>query len=377
MVFKRVDHWTGDARYIYHGNDGTSMPWNDTAQLNYLNPEVREAVIQTILAVARRSPIIRFDAAMTLTKKHFQRLWFPEPGTGGDIASRADFGMTKADFDAAMPEEFWREVVDRVAEEAPDTLLLAEAFWMMEGYFVRTLGMHRVYNSAFMNMLRDEKNAEYRQLIKNTLEFDPQILKRYVNFMNNPDERTAVDQFGKGDKYFGVCTTDGDAAGPADVRSRAGRGLHREVRHGIPPRLLERDARRRSGGAPRAAAFPAAAPSRALRRSGRFPALRLLHGGWLCGRERLRLLEPAGRRAFAGALPQHLCRDVVAGCGPRSLTPSRTRTARKRSCSSSLAEGLDLTDDADTFLIFRDAVTGLEYIRNVSELVRNGAVRRT
>jgi hypothetical protein len=25
---------------------------------------------------------------------------------------------------------------------------------MMEGYFVRTLGMHRVYNSAFMHMLR-------------------------------------------------------------------------------------------------------------------------------------------------------------------------------------------------------------------------------
>ncbi len=206
VVFKRVDHWTHDVRYIYHGNDGTSMPWNDTAQLNYLNPEVREAVIQTILQVARQFPIIRFDAAMTLTKKHYQRLWFPEPGSGGDIPSRADHGMTKAEFNVAMPNEFWREVVDRVAQEAPDTLLLAEAFWLMEGYFVRTLGMHRVYNSAFMNMLRDEDNAKYRQVIKNTLEFDPEILKRYVNFMNNPDERTAVDQFGKGDKYFGICT---------------------------------------------------------------------------------------------------------------------------------------------------------------------------
>ncbi len=105
-----------------------------------------------------------------------------------------------------MPEEFWREVVDRVAAEVPDTLLLAEAFWMMEGYFVRTLGMHRVYNSAFMDMLRDEKNAEYRRVMKNTLEFDREILRRYVNFMNNPDERAAVDQFGTGDKYFGVCT---------------------------------------------------------------------------------------------------------------------------------------------------------------------------
>jgi len=206
VVFKRSDSWTGDEKFVYHGNDGTSMPWNDTAQLNFLNPEVREAVIQTILRVARQVPIIRFDAAMTLTKRHYQRLWFPEPGTGGAIPSRAEHGLTRRQFDHAMPNEFWREVVDRVAQEAPDTLLLAEAFWLMEGYFVRTLGMHRVYNSAFMNMLRDEDNAKYRVVMKNTLEFDPEILKRFVNFMNNPDERTAVDQFGTGDKYFGICT---------------------------------------------------------------------------------------------------------------------------------------------------------------------------
>jgi hypothetical protein len=206
VVFKRVDHWTGNEKYIYHGNDGTSMPWNDTAQLNFLKAEVREAVIQTILHVARNFPVIRFDAAMTLAKKHYQRLWYPQPGTGGDIPSRSEFSLTREEFDNAMPIEFWREVVDRVAQEVPDTLLLAEAFWMMEGYFVRTLGMHRVYNSAFMNMLRDEKNDQYRQLIKNTLEFDPEILKRYVNFMNNPDEKTAIEQFGKDDKYFGVCT---------------------------------------------------------------------------------------------------------------------------------------------------------------------------
>jgi glycosidase len=206
VVFQRRDLQTGDVRYIYHGNDGTSFPWNDTAQLDYSNPEVREAVIQVILHVARNFPVIRFDAAMTLAKKHIQRLWFPEPGAGGAIPSRSQFGMTKTEFDEKIPVEFWREVVDRVAAEVPDTLLLAEAFWLMEGYFVRTLGMHRVYNSAFMHMLRDEDNAKYRMAIKNTLEFDPQILKRYVNFMNNPDEKTAVEQFGKSDKYFGICT---------------------------------------------------------------------------------------------------------------------------------------------------------------------------
>lgn len=203
VVFQRVDKRNGEVRYMYHGNDGTSMPWNDTAQLNLLRADVREAIIQSILHVARKFSIIRFDAAMTLAKKHYQRLWFPMPGTSG-VPSRQDYGLSRAEFDSLFPKEFWREVVDRFNAEMPQTLLLAEAFWLMEGYFVRTLGMHRVYNSAFMHMLMKEENQKFRALIKNTLEFNPEILKRYVNFMSNPDEQTAIEQFGKEDKYFGV-----------------------------------------------------------------------------------------------------------------------------------------------------------------------------
>jgi len=206
LTFKRYDHRTGDTRYIYHGNDGTSTPWNDTAQLDFLNPDTREILIQTILHVARNFRIIRFDAAMTLARKHIHRLWYPAPGSGGDISGRSLYGISQDEFNSKMPMEFWREVVDRVAAEAPGTLLLAEAFWMMEGFFVRTLGMHRVYNSAFMNMLKNEENEKYKTTIKNTISFEPEILKRFVNFMSNPDEETAIDQFGDGDKYFGICT---------------------------------------------------------------------------------------------------------------------------------------------------------------------------
>ncbi|MCK5222691.1 MAG: alpha-amylase, partial [Candidatus Aminicenantes bacterium] len=205
VVFELIERSNGKRKYIYHGNDGTSMPWNDTAQLNYIREDVREHVINTILRIAKKFKIIRFDAAMILTKKHFQRLWFPEPGGGGDIPSRAGRGMSKENFNELFPKEFWKEVVEKIAADAPDTLLLAEAFWLMEPYFVRTLGMHRVYNSAFMNFLKKEENAGFRSSIKNTIEFNPEILKRFANFMNNPDEETAIRQFGSDDKYFGVC----------------------------------------------------------------------------------------------------------------------------------------------------------------------------
>jgi glycosidase len=372
VVFKRLDRWTGSEKYVYHGNDGTNMPWNDTAQLDYLNPEVREAVIQNILHVARQFPIIRFDAAMTLTKKHYQRLWFPEPGTGGAIPTRAEHGMTKADFDAAMPVEFWREVVDRVAAESPDTLLLAEAFWLLEGYFVRTLGIHRVYNSAFMNMLRDEDNAKYRSVIKNTLEFDPEILKRFVNFMNNPDEETTVAQFGKGDKYFGICTL---------LVTLPGLPM---FGHGQIEGLAER-----YGMEYRRAYWDEQADADLVGRHQR-EICPLLHQRYL-------FAEVQNFRLYNYHSPEgHVNQDVFAYSNrvgdERVLVVYHNKDAVARGwietsvayCVKSggdgdralvqdtLSEGLGLRNDKRCFCLFRDQLTGLEYVRSARDLCEKG-----
>ena len=222
------------------------------------------------------------------------------------IPSRAEHAIPKAEFDRRMPNEFWREVVDRVAAEVPGTLLLAEAFWLLEGYFVRTLGMHRVYNSAFMHMLRDEDGAGYRKVIKETIEFDPEILKRYVNFMSNPDEKTALEQFGKGDKYFGVATVLATLPGLPMLGHGQIAGLRREVRDGIPPGDARRAARSVAPRAPRTRDLPAPPSSGVVRRGGRLPAVR--PGDSRRDRRRVghRLLERLGSRTLAGHLPHAL-----------------------------------------------------------------------
>jgi glycosidase len=173
VVFKRVEASSGEARYVYHGNDGVDLPWNDTAQLDFTRADVRQAVSDQILAAARRFPIIRLDVAMALAKQHIRRLWHPQPQLGdiGWVESRQHLGLSLEEFEAAMPEEFWREVVERVDAEAPDTLLLAEAFWLMEGYFAHKLGMHRVYNSDFLYAMSDESNAAFRRRLKSILAF--------------------------------------------------------------------------------------------------------------------------------------------------------------------------------------------------------------
>jgi glycosidase len=371
VVFKRVDHWTGDEKYLYHGNDGTSMPWNDTAQLDFLREDVREAVINMILRVARKFPIIRFDAAMTLAKKHYQRLWFPEPGTGGAIPSRADHGLIQEQFDKLFPKEFWRHVVDRVAEEVPDTLLLAEAFWLMEGYFVRTLGMHRVYNSAFMNMLRDEDNGKYRSVMKNTLEFDPRIMKRYVNFMNNPDERTAVDQFGKRDKYFGICTM--LATMPGLPMFGHGQIEGYTEKYGMEYRR----------------AYWGETPDEDLVNRHERQIFPLLHRRSLfSGVEDFLLYDfftPEGyvnedvfaysnRTGEERALVLYHNRYAETRGWVRASVAYAVKTEdeSKRLVQRSLGEGLGLQDDDRMFSVFRDHMSGLEYIRSNRELHDRG-----
>jgi glycosidase len=368
VVFRRRDKWTGDTRYVYHGNDGTSFPWNDTAQLDYLNPAVREQVIQTILHVARLFPIIRFDAAMTLAKRHIQRLWYPAPGAGGAIPSRAEYSMSTAEFDARIPVEFWREVVDRVAAEVPGTLLLAEAFWMMEGYFVRTLGMHRVYNSAFMNLLRDEDNQHYRGLLKQTMEFDPGIMKRYVNFMSNPDERTAIDQFGTGDKCFGIATMMATLPGLPMFGHGQVEGFtekygmeYQRPRYDETPNqwLVERHTRE-------------IAP--------------LLHTRWLFAESDNFLLYDFWKED--GTVDENVYAYSNARGGQRALVIYHNRYGETRGTihhstgfidkangglrQRTLQDGLNLPTDHDVILAFRDVSNGLEYLRRASDLNQRG-----
>ncbi|QTQ12749.1 alpha-amylase [Treponema parvum] len=371
VVFKRVDKATGDVRYIYHGNDGTGMPWNDTAQIDFLNPAAREEIIQKILHVARNFPIIRFDAAMVLAKKHIRRLWYPEPGRGGDIATRSETQLSTKQFEDAIPQEFWREVVDRVAKEVPDTLLLAEAFWMMEGYFVRTLGMHRVYNSAFMNMLKKEENQKYRDTVKNTLAFDPQVLKRFVNFMNNPDEETAVAQFGKGDKYFGVCTLmvtmpglplfgHGQIEG---FEEKYGMEYTRAYKYEVPDEgLIERH---------RKVIFPLMKKRYLFAQIDDFLFFDVWNGSFVnenvfaysnrCGDEKAVVFyNNKYERAF-GTIKQSV--PYAVNTGGEGEVQMRSR---------SIGEGLGLSSEQGRYCIFRDLSSGLWYVRESSDIYRNG-----
>lgn len=370
VTFKRVNFQTGKERFIYHGNDGTTMPWNDTAQLDFLQSEVRKAVIDQILHVARNFPVIRFDAAMTLAKKHIKRLWYPEPGKGGDIASRSNFALSHEDFENAVGGEFWKEVVARVSAEAPDTLLLAEAFWMMEGYFVRNLGMHRVYNSAFMNMLKSEENNKYRDTIKNTLNYDRKILKRFVNFMNNPDEETAAVQFGTGDKYFGVMTLMLTMPGLPMIghgqiegyTEKYGMEFKKPLRDEYPdPELVERHVHE---------IFPILKKRYLFVSSKMFRLYDLVDSLGNINENIFAYTNRSGQEQVLVLVNN--CFEKASGVIKESVPYLETQENESVFLTNSLGESLGLTKDSEYYCLFKEIKTDIWYIRNNQQLFNSG-----
>jgi hypothetical protein len=253
----------------------------------------------------------------------------------------------------------------------PGTLLLAEAFWMLEGYFVRTLGMHRVYNSAFMHMLRDENGKVYRKLIRETLEFDPEILKRYVNFMSNPDEETALEQFGDGDKYFGVATVmatlpglpmlgHGQVEGYAEKYGMEFRRARLDERPD--PRLVERHERE---------VFPLFHRRAWFAEAHDFLLYDLVTDGG--GVDESVLAYSNGTGPTRSLVVYHSRFGSTAGTIRESAPYARkSASGAKRMVRRSLAEGLGLSKDGSTFVMFRDARTGLAYIRASAEVWERG-----
>jgi hypothetical protein len=228
--------------------------------------------------------------------------------------------------------------------------------------------MHRVYNSAFMNMLRDEDNAKYRSVIKNTLEFDPDIMKRYVNFMSNPDERTAIDQFGKGDKCFGVTVMMSTLPGLPMFGHGQIEGF--TEKYGMEyrwPRYEEN-------------------PDRWMAERHEREIAPLLKRRWLFAESSNFLLYDF----FSpnGSVNEDVFAYSNRSGGERALVVYHNRFAQAHGTIDfsaayadkgsgqlrrrRLAEGLDLSGDSGAVVAWRDSLTSLEYLRRAEDLIDRG-----
>ncbi len=166
--------------------------------------------------------------------------------------------------------------------------------------------------------------------------------------MNNPDERTAVDQFGSGDKYVGVATLLATLPGLPMFGHGQVEGFWREVRHGVPARDAGRDARCVAHRPPRTEIFPL------LRQRWRFAAA-----------DDFRMLDALRED---GSVDEDVYAYTNEVRGARSLVVYRNRYGDGRVRITGAGASLGIPDDAAAWLVLRDLRTGLEHLRNCREI---------
>jgi hypothetical protein len=105
VVFKRFGPRSGRCRYVYHGNDGTSFPWNDTAQLNFIDPGVASRSSGRSSTWRGGSRSSGSTPRWCLPRSTSNGSWWPEPGPAAG-SRRAPSTRCPGRVRRRMPAEF-------------------------------------------------------------------------------------------------------------------------------------------------------------------------------------------------------------------------------------------------------------------------------
>ncbi len=159
-------------RYIAHGKDPYFPSWCDTAQLNYSNLELHDAMQDQLLRLAEWCDGVRCDMAMLCLSDVFSRTW-----------SRLDL--------AVPPREFWHEALQAVRARYPDFCAIAEVYWGLELH-LQHLGFQLTYDKE----LYDAMLARDLDRLVPRIRTPHAPLEASVRFLENHDETRAAVSFG-------------------------------------------------------------------------------------------------------------------------------------------------------------------------------------
>ena len=154
------------------GRDPYFAPWPDVVQLDAFDPGLRQATIDTLVAIGDQCDGVRCDMAMLLLNEIFVRTW----------------GWRTTE----PPErDFWREIIPAVKQRHPEMLFVAEAYWDLEGV-LHEHGFDHWYDKRLYDRLAHEDAAAVRA----HLWADPEYQAGAVRFTENHDEPRASREFG-------------------------------------------------------------------------------------------------------------------------------------------------------------------------------------
>jgi glycosidase len=111
-TYFKVADINGHDHYIAHGKDPYSIPWSDTAQLNYANPELQEAMKNVLFDLVDHGiDGARCDMAHLAIAEEFAHNW------GNKLSGEEWAYLTERDPETGqLVNDFWKKVIPQVKE---------------------------------------------------------------------------------------------------------------------------------------------------------------------------------------------------------------------------------------------------------------------
>lgn len=151
---------------LAHGRDPYFPGWPDTLQLNYANPALQQAMIGELVKIAGQCDGVRCDMAMLVLPDVFERTW----------GKRAPL--------------FWPTATQRVREDAPDFVFMAEVYWDLE-WTLQQQGFDYAYDKRLYDRLREGHARPVREHLHAGLDYQNKLAR----FLENHDEPRAAATF--------------------------------------------------------------------------------------------------------------------------------------------------------------------------------------
>jgi hypothetical protein len=151
---------------LAHGRDPNFPGWPDTFQLDYANDATQEAMIETLLKISGQCDGVRCDMAMLVLPEVFEWTW------------------------GLRPRPFWPRAIERVRQQAPTFLFMAEAYWDLE-WELQQQGFDYTYDKRLYDRLRNGQAGPVRDHLLADLGYQA----RLVRFLENHDETRAAAAF--------------------------------------------------------------------------------------------------------------------------------------------------------------------------------------
>jgi hypothetical protein len=157
-----------DGNVLALGRDPYFAPWPDVVQLNAFAPELRTATAEVLTDIGSQCDGVRCDMAMLLMNEIFARTWGERAGPVPAV-------------------DFWPQVLERVRQQHPDMLFVAEAYWDME-WALQQQGFNYCYDKRLYDRILHESPASVRAHLLADLAYQ----RRLLRFLENHDEPRAA-----------------------------------------------------------------------------------------------------------------------------------------------------------------------------------------